>query len=439
MLPEIERLGAVLVATSNTHWNRIGAYIDPDALTSKDAARVLRLSQDHAKTHGRGPGSMVVLFQRAMVEVAENRMRQRDFDRFVTWVDDTVEMLANDSVEGIAAAFAEAVMKRETGESVRELARSWGKEKKLERAIGKVQRAQKIGKADASLGALTREARKQAIRDAKDIVPLTTGYGALDAALQGGPNRRKVSIAIGSSGDMKSMTLSSFCAAATAAGRFAACASNELEEYEHSARYDAALFGVRINDCKADEDFCDPYYEEFEDRIGPYAVRFWDTPAGERMTPAEVEEWLVELQKVFGRPVEMLAIDYLGRMAPSDPEHRKKSGYSMGEIVMDELADLAKRRNLWLWTADATVRDKSGPFWTKNDIADSIHKTRRADCIITLNRSTSREGRDQMTVLVDKVRDKPPGGIIGPYPTMGHLGRIMPGCLLDPEDEYRDL
>lgn len=125
----------------------------------------------------------------------------------------------------------------------------------------------------------------------------------------------------------------------------------------------------------------------------------------------------------LGGGFDVLALDIADRMK-GDGKDYKGTYDSMGDVYED-LANLAKEINGWVFTG-SQIKDRQGRKGppTHEDLADSKHKGRIADAVVTA--WCDPDSPDLRGYYISKARDQKVGSIVGPLPTALDRGQIYP-------------
>lgn len=439
--PEFERGCAALCIIKPAVWRRVGRHVRPDALNSQEAILAFGLMGEIAAEAG-VPGGLSVIYQTALGKVEDGTLAEADYARLVNWLEDANEDMLDGQwdPDALTTELVKTVRRFDTDQGATEVIDAWGKGKqdKIAEGLEKVATAQRLGEsADRGAFANTLDQRIAEIKRAGVFNPLETGIGELDAMLGGGGNRGCVMCVGGGTGDGKSIFESQQAAVAMVRGLFVGYASTEIRPYLVSARLDAALFGLKIDDIRADPDIVRPYYEEHGDRLGQIRIKHFMPPPGQHTTMSDVEDWIKEIEDNAGRALDVLLLDPVNRLRPRNKKFAGGS-YSMGEFVVDDVCQLTDDRNLWTTISSHTQREKKGAYWTENNLADSQQIARLCDGIFTVNGFGVKPNRT-VAIYVCKDREGGGRGVIGPYPAQYAYGRILPMTLLDAADPYADL
>lgn len=441
MNPSFERGATVLCLTKPLVWKRVGRFVDPASLPTQEAAKAFALGRDVAGESG-VPGGISIVLQAALGEMEDGELSPDDYKALVIYLEDALD----DFLDGewnptaLEKQLARQVQRHERDAGAEAVVDAWakGNSDKIAEGLERVRGSTKIGEdADSGTEVRSLSERIAEIKARGKVELLPYGYVEVDALCDGGRNRGCVSLVGGGTGDGKSICISSSVAYAVSRGLFCAIASTELRPHLVSARVDAAMFGIGIDQVRDDPDCLLELYEEFEEYIGPLALKQFEPAPGVHTRVSDVRDWVKRIEDSQGRALELLALDPIDRLKPSVAKF-KGSGYSAGEHVMDELCQWAAEDNLWIDGSSHTVRRKTGAYWTENDFSDSQHKARRADTILTVNASGPKGAR-MMAINFCKDREGSARGIIGPLPAMFAYGRLMPMTIFDQDNPYDGL
>lgn len=272
------------------------------------------------------------------------------------------------------------------------------------------------------------------LRAAANLERLPTGIEELDNAMKGGPPRQSLSLWIGGTGDGKSIALSMVSAVALMLQRNVVYISLEIPTYMVLARISAALTGFSIDDFEAVDDDALRALDEAMTKVGSLDVEYMEPGV---TTVGDIDEYIDRVEQARGEAVEFLAVDYLDRLAAPGKRGSKRgeiSTYSTGEIVTTQLRDsVILPRNLWGHTASAAKGQRAGKKAVKgtDDGADSLHKARISDNVITLNMTEGSAGERHMLLKCAKHRTGKAGFTVGPYPTEFARGLVVKNSVLD--------
>ncbi len=121
-------------------------------------------------------------------------------------------------------------------------------------------------------------------------------------------------------------------------------------------------------------------------------------------------------------------VDYADRVGAKAKKGEQQSEYLGALSVYEGLRLYAAERKIFCWTASQASRQKDArkKRLDLDDVADSMHKIRVADLVITLN-VTGDDGTDPMIKLfIAKHRTGRSRVEVGPLPTEFERARICP-------------
>jgi KaiC/GvpD/RAD55 family RecA-like ATPase len=298
----------------------------------------------------------------------------------------------------------------------------------LDTVVDLLNRAQRIGACDSSTGTTVGPASFDVILRMREVQRMRTGIMELDDILDGGYVRGTETVFLGDTGGGKSMALVQSASSAALQGFIACYATLELPVPIVLARLKANLTGVPTNDILYD----DAAAERSKVRLAEIQVAGFGgivvkefTPKA--TTPDDLFRWVRDVEREIGRDVDVLVVDYADKLAvPKQAESGKEKGEYAGQLLIYEgLRVWATTNRRWVITASQASRSKDR---TKkldtSDVADSLHKVRVADLVITLN--PRGEENDQMISFGAKNRLGKGRASVGPLPTEFACARVSP-------------
>lgn len=294
--------------------------------------------------------------------------------------------------------------------------------------IGHVRDVQPVGLKDAR-SLLTR---------ASQMERLPTGIEELDESMKGGVPRQSLTLWIGGTGDGKSIALSMSTAVALIMQRNALYVSLEIPEYMVLSRIAAALTGFTIDDFEEVDNEALAALDAAMSQGGSLNIKYMEP---NHTTPNDLQKLIDQVEQESGEAVEFLAVDYLDRLAAPGKRGKGRnelSTYATGEIVTTMLRDeITLPRNLWTHTASAAKGQSGGKKSVKgtDDGADSMHKSRISDNVITLNVTEVAGGERQMLLKLAKHRTGSAGMTVGPFPTDFAVGSLVRNRVLEGDED----
>ena len=422
MDPGFERAVLTLCARSPKFWGSVGQHLNEQALGSDLHKLAYRACRAVAQT-GRGPDSVVLVLQRLRRWVDEGKTKIEDVyavsDLFDAAEDAGLprdEDAAKELVPVLKARARNAVA-RATLEELAKPDTSFQKTAKL------IKQVQTLGEV-AESGAGTRfggSASFDEVRKLMHLQRLPTGIDELDIELDGGMPRGCLGIVMGGPGGGKSMTLSHIGTRSIRHGLFAAYATFEVPVPTVTARIAANLTSIPINAILEDASVAEALLQQVQ--LGPLWIKEF-TPL--LSTMEDIEAWVAEIEAEEGRPVDVLLTDYGDKLgAPKNGGKEAEHGYGVGRIVFERMRVYAHERKLWHWTGSQTTRGKDNKRKKTgiDDIADSMHKARVADLLVSCN-----VDEEQALILwnIAKNRHGAANKAVGPLPHEFHCGRVAP-------------
>lgn len=403
---------------NSTVYNRVGHMLDAEALVGKEAKMIcvaLKMVFDEV---GSGPGDADIVFQRLRRINEDGHLCMDDFLACVDYIQD---------VESLPETNA---LINETANELRDRANTMAIEtgfetlgaKDQQRTIDALLKAQRIGVEDASIGITLGTHIFDRIKSMRRMDRLPTGILSLDSRLMGGPSRGQLAFWVGGPGDGKSMALNTNAVVALRAGYQVAYATLELADLQCHTRALACLTGVPINEIETGQStLCKERYIQLieQGKIGAFHVKEFTPQATD---PAELFAWCDTIEQKTGKPVDLLVVDYADKLRALNA----KDEYNGALMVYEALRLWAHEHKRWLWTASQSTRKvRDQKMVDMMNIADSIHKARVADLIITLMHDGDSNMMDFFTA---KNRTGESRFKVGPLPSAFELGSVIAGC-----------
>ena len=426
--PDFEAAVITLACRSPRFYGRIGHALHPLQLSSDSASWALKAAHAIAKTLGHGPDNTVLVMQRLNNWKHEGKISADVVSNvldFFEYADD----VGVPSEESVIHELAPVIKRRQEKNALSAAINSYNKGGDLSLLVDAVAQAARLGEVDVSIGTKLGMSSFDDIASMRHLDRLPTGIDDLDLMIDDGLGRGSLGIFIGGSGDGKSMALSQIAAFGLMEGLHVAYATLELPEPHVLGRIKAALTSVEIIDIMRG----DPYDEDARTRLdslgddlGTGIVKEFTPHA---TTVSDISEWLKTCEDANGRPVDLLVVDYGDKLASPS---KKDSEYNAMRVVFEGLRILALERRMWCWTAAQSTRRGNKNKMNKkvrldlDDVADSMHKVRVADLIVTLNVSETETGSRDIEFFVAKNRTGKSRFVVGPLPTEFNFGRIAP-------------
>lgn len=417
--PGFEAALVTLLASRPRLFGRLGREVEPEAFGSRAAVLAAQAAQAVAQDTGNGSESLLITLQRVRRWMHEGKVTVEDLESVSDLFDGAEDAGLPDEEQAVAEA-APILRRRLHAQATRTAMEQYGHQGDMGKVIDLVERAGRLGRTDTSVGLRFGEAAFGAISQVRQMARLATGVPELDLALDGGLQSGGLGIIMGGPGGGKSIFLGHCAARAVLRGLRVGYATLELDEATVSARLMANLTGVPTSEIMAGHhDVARACLEELG-LTGSCLIKAFP-PHGTAL--ADLRQWIQECSQQDGAPFDLVAVDYLDKLSNPSVNGREVSNYEAGRINAEGMRLLAYDLKRYFWTASQTRRKDGKPsdLLDIQDAADSFHKPRVADLVITLN---PRDDGTQMLYYVAKHRTGRSGVRVGPVPTDFECGRI---------------
>lgn len=419
LAPAFERAVVYYACSKPRFYGRVAYAVDPDLLTADPAKLLMKAAQAVAKDqNGKGPAASNVVVQRIRRWVDEGQILYEDLDAAGRLLDDA-EDFGLPPMDDVITELAPVVRRRVQWQALQKGYDEFAKRSdEFDGTMDLIAKAKRLGQEDVSGGVRINADAFDAIEQLRNVDFLPFAIPELDRQL-GGLQRGCIGLAIGGSGDGKSMFLSHVAAQSMLAGLHVIYATLELPEAVVLSRIFANLTGRPINA------ILDGQMEQARADIAALSltgeVRFFTPQA---TTVGDIRDWWREREDIEGRKVDLVVVDYADKMSAGGG--RDESTYTAGRVITEGLRMLAVDNKNWVWTASqakggAGKDKKKGGRIDLKDTADSQHKVRVADLVITLNAS---EDGEEMEWYVAKNRLGRSRFAVGPLPVDFAVGRM---------------
>jgi hypothetical protein len=156
----------------------------------------------------------------------------------------------------------------------------------------------------------------------------------------------------------------------------------------------------------------------------------------------DIFEWVKAFEQKAGVRLDLLVIDYADRLgAPGPKARRGDSDYHASRLIYEEFQRWAEATGTCIWTASQARRGAgkkdqprlSGRYVDLQDVADSMHKVKASDMVITIT-GEERFGKDgtmeedgprKVRLLIAKYRYGEGRKALDPLPTSFETGRLV--------------
>lgn len=423
--PDFQKTVAVAASCRPSLYGRGLDQVEPDGLTEAPAKLILGACRVLAAELKRGPDSTTIVLQKLRNWVAAGRVTEEQFDEAFDVICELEAKLPED--DSILGVLLPEIKNRLRVEAIDAMEEDLGKgSKELGKHADRIKEIDAIGQIDAvSVGVdLGPDAFKE-IESLRGLSYMPIGIDELDLYIGGGLWRGAQGIFIGGPGEGKSVALCHVAGEAFKRGCYVGVVTLEISRPLWMARVIANITKIPIRD------ITDGYrIADAQQAIGTASragglVTVTEMPAS--ITTAEdVIQWVERAEKEAKRPMDMLVIDYIDRLGAKGGKN--DSTYQTGLKSTEALRLYCQKNNKWNWTASQATRknEKAGKIKGLDSVADSMHKVRVADLVITLNAEDDGSGLRQLNFSIAKNRVGESLKVVGPYPTMFECARLIP-------------
>jgi hypothetical protein len=391
--PTFERAVAVLCATKPSFWGRIGHALDPDCLASEPAKRILRACRQIAHETKRGPEAAMIVLQhmRRWMDEGKADGALPKIKEVAALMDDAFDT-GLPSEDAAVASLKPILTRRLKDEAVVQAIEAGGKDSDdFGKVVKLIDKANRLGDTNTSVGVLLGSGSYAEIEKLKNVERHGTGIWELDSLMNMGMRRGCLGLLVGTSGGGKSMALSHIAAYSIRCGLFTVYATLEVTPADVLARVKGNLTGVPIDNILADPRSVEPLLRAMP--LAPLVVQEFTPQA---TTMPDIEAWVADCEREVGRPIDVLITDYGDKLiAPKNAGKDSDSGYQQGRVVFERMRIYANEGHpgskIWHWSASQAKRQEKAKakgvhaLMDLNDTADSLHKIRVADLVVTIN------------------------------------------------------
>jgi KaiC/GvpD/RAD55 family RecA-like ATPase len=417
-----ERALVTLCCSRPRFYGRVGNQLDYEALSSEPAQLAMRTAQSIAKDLGHGPDKPLIVIQRLRRWMGQGQVTLEQIEA-VNDMFDEAEDAGLPSEEAVIGEVAPVLQRRYQQAAVETAMDEYAKRGDFARVMDIIAKAQNVGQTDKSEGVSISAKSMAAIDQLRNVERLSTGVMELDMIIDGGLWRGAEGVVVGGAGSGKSFFLSHQASEGMLAKRHVLLATLELPEPLVMARVMSNLTAVPIqNILSGDSALAASRLEAMSPSLGPCVIKYFTPHA---TTVEDLKEWIRQCEDREGRAVDLLVVDYADKLSAKVAD--KESGdYKTMRVVYESLRHMAVEKDFWVWTASQTRRsaEKGKRKADVEDVADSLHKSRVADMMISLNA----RGEENETILfhVAKNRLGASHRSVGPLPHDFACGRMVP-------------
>lgn len=388
MSPAFEAQVVRLMATNRRFFNSIRRGIDADGFTDPDAKVIVKACFSVFEETGEGPGAEEIVVQQLHHLCHEiGKITIDSALSALDYLEDAGEApsLDPDQVMKVLLPQIRERMKMDAlkdglmGSDVLEMRR-------------KLEVVDQIGYVESDLGGRLGVNVFDSMKAMTMLDRMSSGVLELDNVLMGGFPRQQFFCYLGGSNAGKSTALGQTAAAAVRSRGLVIVATNELPKEMWKAKVMGDLTDVPFQQIMSGRS--NIARRRYEERSGDWGTLYVkDIPSG-LTTPADLDDWRKEVEDKEGRAVDMLLVDYADRMTDGK---KTASDYSMFAGIYNGLADMAKAHNMVVGTASQSKYNdgKKSAYLTLDHFADSRHKGRIANIVVSLNWIEDKDAEDE--------------------------------------------
>jgi len=416
-----EMLVTLFTCSDPTFYAKLGHSLEPDMLVSPWAKHAVQAALAVGNDTGAAPVSSLVVVQRLRRWVADGRVPLAEMVAVGDYLEDA-DQLREDTGTTADAVLVEALppVRRRLHQKATEAAlASFGKGGDFAAVEELLGRAKTLGEASVVGLGVDLHGAIATIQAQRAVDHLETGVAALDAELGGGVPRGTQTVWVGGPGDGKSMAMTHMAAHAARDGLNVAIATLELPVAVQLSRLVANLTGVPETEIRAGlTGVAAQVMASVLPTLGNVRCEHFTAHA---TTVPDLLAWIATVERAQGAPVDLFIVDYADKLKATGNVNE----YTAMRQVYEDLRVWAEREKRWLVTASqAKARTKD----TKKrrdveDAADSMHKARVCDVMLTLS-VTGEDPSREVSVFVAKNRLGRSRFTVGPMPTDFGMGRL---------------
>ena len=279
-----------------------------------------------------------------------------------------------------------------------------------------------LGLHDKSVGLELNDALWAAIEQQRLTPRRRTGISELDTQLNGGLVPGALSFFIGGPGDGKSMMLSHVTANCMRQRGLVGVVTLEVNGIDWYSRVLANLTDTPIDVVQGPNNAAVRKALRDQQEAGRLGAALVKDLTGVPTKVQDLKDWVKSCEDKMGRTFDLIVVDYADRM---EPHKACKGSYESMLHVYDGLRMWAAEKRLWplLTASQSKAKGKDQQTLGLYDAADSTHKVRVADLVITIN--VNRE-TGEVRYWIAKHRLGKSDLMIGPLPIDFSRGRMAP-------------
>lgn len=262
-----------------------------------------------------------------------------------------------------------------------------------------------------------------AIKAMQGMKRVGVGNPELDMLMKGGAPYKTLTVFVGMTGVGKSMLLTQTMAHNILLGKPCALVTLELPFEYQTCRVVAPLVGMTIDEVTDRPDDAAEKLRRLE--LPP----LWILEADEGTAVEDIRE---AVRNTAGTDYEVVLIDYLDLLGGGAGVTKADNDYKVGGRATKDLRSWAVRDNIVLFSASQPQRQAKGkkgggggPLGTE-DLADSQHKSRVSDNVISVNIEEKEDGSEAVYAYLAKFRTGQPRKRTPSFTFNSSYGCVLP-------------
>lgn len=421
--PEFERAVLYLSCSNQSFWTRVGQKLDPRCMGEPQAKLMLETVHQVVRKVGRPPTSTIAMLQHLRGRVQEGKATIADVVACADLFDKAEDRGLPDEEDAVNA-IVPVLRRRMQQSAVIKAHDEFSKGGDFSAVQLALHEAASLGKLTQISSAELNASVFDDIARVRNLDRLPSGIMELDLALDGGLARGELEVYLADSGGGKSIMLASQAAEGVRSGLCVCMATLELPRHVQFARIMSNLTGVPVLDILEVPEKRREAQRRWEIMAPQMGTCFVADFAPHATSVMEVASWIEASEQRTGKKVDLAVLDYGDKFHAPENKDATNEYVAMRYVYEAMRRDIAVKRNMWVHTASQASRGQGkNKRLDMHNVADSMHKVRVADKIITLNPS---EDGEEMTFFVAKNRTGKSRIEVGPLPTDFSRARIVP-------------
>ena len=415
---EFERALITLCCSNRDVYSRVGAQLEPKALSEASAQHLLKAVQAIASEMGEGPSSTLTVAQRLKAWREDGKITHEQIKEAGAYLDAAEDAGLPNPAEVIKEA-AIVLKKRAQRASVKKALDTMAKGGDFRKLGEEIAATERIGEAELTLGDSLHSNVLDVIAASNNSSRFSSGCTEFDHACGGGLPLG-YTLFLGREKSGKSMVLSSIAADAIWRGKNVAIATLELDTHKQLERVLANLLDIPLDEIQGGSELSKRRYKQIENGLGKITAKRFspETPA------TEITRWVERVQETWEAKVDLLVVDYIDLVGSG--KKGEDSDYKAQKIVGNIFRDHALQHRYYVISASQARRSSGGlnKGLDVDDVADSMHKVRIADLVIAMRMNPDTKDMVDWYVILNRNGTDRTG--TGELPTCRAMAQMFP-------------